>query len=253
MQKIVRFNEPDDDAHRPAATLQRTELEEHEKSILWYNGEEIGAFKLSARMTALRIRNSKSHRSSEENQLDNMKTKRRRLSMEHAYARNMDRAEREIQTACMDLKTQVIKNLFHYAQEEMDEFEATGKVPRGLELQVSFARQRRSKVSILKFLQYQKKFKNATSNDIPKGYTVEDVLSSAMMKEGKESRDCALDKGHEDFAEAWPCMSEAIGHDESTEKAPVETLSTGTGSEDDLCRLPKQQSKNPQRIVSSSA
>lgn len=186
-----------------------------EKVNVWYSIDEVNQFKLSARILALRVRQSDRQRAMDEDDINSTTCERRRSSLQSVYDRNMDKASQDVQSSCLDMDTEEVRNLWDSTTAEVDDFETHGIVPRGLELQISFARQRRQKVGVLKLLEYQNKFKAAIADDsgsdnegpqqngVPEGYTLSDVLSSALRRESRWSRDKAQITGRDDFTAAY--------------------------------------------------
>ena len=187
-----------------------------EKVNVWYSIDDVNQFKLSARILALRVRQSDRQRAMDEDEINSTTCERRRSSLQSVYDRNMDKASQDVQSSCLDMDTEEVRNLWDSTTAEVDDFETHGIVPRGLELQISFARQRRQKVGVLKLLEYQNKFKSAIADDsgsdsegptqqngIPEGYTLADVLSSALRRESRWSRDTAQITGRDDFIAAY--------------------------------------------------
>lgn len=192
-----------------------------EKVNVWYSIDDVNQFKLSARILALRVRQSDRQRAMDEDEINSTTCERRRSSLQSVYDRNMDKASQDVQSSCLDMDTEEVRNLWDSTTAEVDDFETHGIVPRGLELQISFARQRRQKVGVLKLLEYQNKFKSAIADDsgsdsegpqqngIPEGYTLADVLSSALRRESCWSRDKAQITGSDDFVAAYKEVSSA--------------------------------------------
>ena len=190
-----------------------------EKVNVWYSIDDVNQFKLSARILALRVRQSDRQRAMDEDEINSTTCERRRSSLQSVYDRNMDKASQDVQSSCLDMDTEEVRNLWDSTTAEVDDFETHGIVPRGLELQISFARQRRQKVGVLKLLEYQTKFKAAIADDsgsddegpqqngIPEGYTLADVLSSALRRESRWSRDKAQITGRDDFIAAYKEVS----------------------------------------------
>ena len=190
-----------------------------EKVNVWYSIDDVNQFKLSARILALRVRQSDRQRAMDEDEINSTTCERRRSSLQSVYNRNMDKASQDVQSSCLDMDTEEVRNLWDSTTAEVDDFETHGIVPRGLELQISFARQRRQKVGVLKLLEYQTKFKAAIADDsgsddegpqqngIPEGYTLADVLSSALRRESRWSRDKAQITGRDDFIAAYKEVS----------------------------------------------
>ena len=201
----------------PALVVIPTE----EKSNVWYSQDDVNQFKLSARILALRVRQSDRQRAMDEDEINSTTCERRRSSLQSVYNRNMDKASEDVQSSCLDMDTEEVRNLWDNTTSEVNDFETLGIVPRGLELQISFARQRRQKVGVLKLLEYQNKFKAAISDDsgsenegpqqngIPEGFTLADVLSSALHRESRWSHDKAQITGRDDFAAAYEELTPA--------------------------------------------
>ena len=123
-----------------------------EKVNVWYSIDDVNQFKLSARILALRVRQSDRQRALDEDEINSTTCERRRSSLQSVYDRNMDKASQDVQSSCLDMDTEEVRNLWDSTTAEVDDFETHGIVPRGLELQISFARQRRQKVGVLKLL-----------------------------------------------------------------------------------------------------
>ena len=219
-----------------------------EKVNVWYSIDDVNQFKLSARILALRVRQSDRQRAMDEDEINSTTCERRRSSLQSVYDRNMDKASQGVQSSCLDMDTEEVRNLWDSTTAEVDDFETHGIVPRGLELQISFARQRRQKVGVLKLLEYQNKFKAAIADDsgsdnegpqqngIPEGYTLSDVLSSALRRESRWSCDKAQITGRDDFTAAYeelPPAFNSVGLDRqllSSSTSPVGASTTAPQS-----------------------
>ena len=222
VNKSVRFDDAKllgEGVHAPSTTRvlppALAVIPTEEKTNVWYSQDDVNQFKLSARILALRVRQSDRQRVMDEDEINSTTCERRRSSLQSVYNRNMDKASEDVQSSCLDMDTEQVRNLWDNTTSEVNDFETLGIVPRGLELQISFARQRRQKVGVLKLLEYQNKFKAAIADDsgsdnegprqngIPEGYTLADVLSSALRQESRWSRDKAQITGRDDFAAAY--------------------------------------------------
>mmetsp|Transcript_28560 Transcript_28560/g.58041 ORF Transcript_28560/g.58041 Transcript_28560/m.58041 type:complete len:255 (-) Transcript_28560:205-969(-) len=199
---------PFDPSNIPPAPLSI--IPKHEKSSIWYSDEDIAAFKLSARMIALRIRQSDRYRQTEEVHINSTPGGDRRSSLRLAYNRNVRKARQEIQSSCKSLDAIYIKCMWNAGDAEISDYEEKGLVPRGLEFHTSFYRQRQQKVAVVKLLYCQKKLKGAAAENksgqsaMPTGSAIDDILACVLTRERKISRELAEAVGWQDFLVAYP-------------------------------------------------